>query len=190
MPRTSSASSSSRSSDSEHVPHHYINLKYCMNVLQRREDIATAIRLTNNNRTAYADIILLDHLFQAIRQTEECLLWEKQCARNRITCLLSRKSSDQLHAWIINTNLNIPSRLPIGSPRTPLKTRTPTPLSHSSHSAEPKPICIRQHTRSEIDRINHRQEFLLQNFPEDQPEGSFANPVVVEDDEDDEDEEV
>jgi hypothetical protein len=74
MPRTSSASSSSHSSDSEHVPHRYINLKYCMNVLQRREDIATAIRLTDNNRAAYTDIVLLDHLFQAIRQTEERLL--------------------------------------------------------------------------------------------------------------------
>jgi hypothetical protein len=186
MPHASSASSSSRSSDSEHVPHRYINLKYCMNVLQRWEDIATAIRLTNNNRTAYADIVLLDHLFQAIRQTEEHLLWEKQCARDQITCLLSRKSLDRLHAWIINTNLNLPSDLPIGSPRTPLETRTPTPLSHSSHSAEPKPIRIRQHTRSEIDWINHRREFLLQNFPEDQPEGSFANPVIVEDDEDEE----
>jgi hypothetical protein len=82
MPRASSASSSSCSYDSEHVPHRYINIKYCMNALQRREDITTAIRLTNNNRTAYADIVLLDHLFQAIRQTEECLLWEKQCARD------------------------------------------------------------------------------------------------------------
>jgi hypothetical protein len=186
MPRASSASSSSRSYDSKHVPHRYINIKYCMNALQRQEDIATAIRLTNNNRTAYADIVLLDHLFQAIRQTEEHLLWEKQCARDRITRLLSRKSSDQLHAWIINMNLNTPFDLPIGSPQTPLETRTPTPLSHSSHSAKPKPIRIRQHTRSEIDQINHRREFLLQNFPEDQPEGSFANPVVVEDDEDEE----
>jgi hypothetical protein len=83
-------------------------------------------------------------------------------------------------------NLNTLFDLPIGSPRTPLETRTPTPLSHSSHSAEPKPIRIRQHTRSEIDQINHRREFLLQHFPEDQPEGSFANPVVVEDDEDEE----
>jgi hypothetical protein len=82
MPRASSTSSSSRSYDSEHVPHCYINIKYCMNALQRREDIATAIRLTNNNRTAYADIVLLDHLFQAIRQTEEHLLWEKQCTRD------------------------------------------------------------------------------------------------------------
>jgi hypothetical protein len=60
---------------------------------------------------------------------------------------------------------------------------TPFPISHSSHSAEPKPVHIQQHTRSEIDRINHQWEFLLQNFPEDQPEGSFANPVIVEDDE-------
>jgi hypothetical protein len=48
-------------------------------------------------------------------------------------------------------NLDIPSRLPIRSPHTPPKTRTPTPDTHSSHSAEPKPVHIRQHTKSEID---------------------------------------
>jgi hypothetical protein len=37
-----------------------------------------------------------------------------------------------------------------------------------------------------MDQINHCQEFLLQNFFEDQPEGSFANPVIVEDNEDEE----
>jgi hypothetical protein len=186
MPQTSQISSTSSSSlssrcsyNSKHVPHWYINLKYCINTLQQREDIATAIQLTNNDRTAYTDIVLLDHLFQAIQQTKEHLHWEKQCTKDRIIQLLSKKSSDRLHAWIINTNLNISSQFPIGSLRTPLETHTPSPVSHSSHSAEPKPICIRQHTRSKIDQINHRWEFLLQNFPEDQPEGLFANPVQM-----------
>jgi hypothetical protein len=44
-------------------------------------------------------------------------------------------------------------------------------------------IC--QHTQSEINEINHRQEYLIQNFPEDQPTGSFANPFTIEDDDDD-----
>jgi hypothetical protein len=155
-----------------------------MNVLHRREDIATTILLTNNDCTAYTKILLLDHLFQTIQQTEQWLEWEKQCARDRITCLLSRKSSDQLHTWIINTNLDIPFRLSIGSPHTPPKAHTPTPETHSSHSAKPKPIQIYQHTRSKINCINHRQEFLVQNFPEDQPMGSFANPIVIEDSDD------
>jgi hypothetical protein len=38
--------------------------------------------------------------------------------------------------------------------------------------------------KSEVDRINHRREILLQNFLEDQPEGSFANPIVIEDNND------
>jgi hypothetical protein len=185
MPWTSSALSSLPSShcsfDSEHVSHRYINLKYCMKALQRWEDIATAIQLTNNNRTAYTNILLLNHLFQAIRQTEERLQWEKQCARYRIICLLSRKLSDRLHAWIVNTNLNISSQLPVGFQTTPLKMHTPFPVSYSSHSVEPKPIHVRQHTHSEIDRINHHREFLLQNFPEDQSEGTFTNPILVED---------
>jgi hypothetical protein len=159
MPRTSSTPSSLLSSrcsfDSEHIPHRYINLKYCMNTLQRQENIATAIRLTNNNRTTYTDILLLDHLFQAIRQTEECLQWEKQCARYQIIRLLSRKLLDRLHTWIINTKLNVSSQLLVGSPSTPLEMHTPSPISHFSHSAEPKPIRIRQHTRSKIDHINH-----------------------------------
>jgi hypothetical protein len=35
--------------------------------------------------------------------------------------------------------------------------------------------------KSEIDQINQRREFLLQNFPEDQPVGLFANPILIED---------
>jgi hypothetical protein len=157
-----------------------------MNALSRREDIAIAIRLTNNKRAAFVKILFLDHLFQTIQQTEHQLEQEKQRAQDRISQLLSRKTSDRLYAWIINMNLDIPSRLPIGSPHTLPETRTPTPDTHSSQSAVPKPIWICQHTRSEIDRINHRREVLMENFPEDQPVGSFANPILIEDDGDEE----
>jgi hypothetical protein len=94
MPRALSASSSHCSFNSEHVPHRYINLKYCMNALQQREDIITTIRLTNHDRTAYTEILLLNHLFQSIQQTEQRLQWEKQCARYHIIHLLSRKLLD------------------------------------------------------------------------------------------------
>jgi hypothetical protein len=153
-----------------------------MNAFLQPEDIATAIRLTNNERSAFTEIICLDHLFQTIRQTEQQLEREKQCARDQILCLLSKKSSDRLYAWIINTNLDLPSRLPIGSPHTPPETHTPSPVSHSSHSAIPKPTQICQHTKSKINQINHCREFLMQSFPEDQLEGTFANPITIEDD--------
>jgi hypothetical protein len=78
MPRTSAMSSSRRSVSSEHVPHRYINLEYCMNALSRQEDIATAIQLTNNKRAAFIKILFLNHLFQTIRQTECQLEQEKQ----------------------------------------------------------------------------------------------------------------
>jgi hypothetical protein len=147
-----------------------------------------AINLTNNDQTAFTEIVFLNYLFQTIRQKERQLERERQLACDRITRLLSRKSSDQLYQWIINTNLNISSRLPIRSPRTPLETHTPSSISHSSHSPEPKPIRIRQHTQSEIDRINHCREFLLQNFPEDHSKGTFANPILIEDNDNDDDE--
>jgi hypothetical protein len=153
-----------------------------MNALQQREDIATAIHLTNNKRSTFIEILFLDHPFQTIWQTERQLEQEKQQAWDRISQLLSRKSSNRLYAWIINMNLNILSHLPIGSPHTPPKTWMPTQDTHSSHSAILKPICICQHTKSEIDWINHRREVLMQNFPEDQPVGSFANPILIEDD--------
>jgi hypothetical protein len=35
--------------------------------------------------------------------------------------------------------------------------------------------------KSKVDRINHRREILL-NFLKDQLEESFANPIVIEDD--------
>jgi hypothetical protein len=182
MPQTStSAASSSRCShDSEHFPYRYIDLDYCMKALCQRADIAMAINLTNNDRTAFTEIVFLDYLFQTIQQKERQLEKEKQLAWDRITRLLSKKSSDQLYQWIINTNLDLPSHLPIGSPHTPPETHTPSSISHSSHSPEPKPVRIRQHTRSEIDRINHCWEYLLQNFPEDHSEGTFANPILIE----------
>jgi hypothetical protein len=107
MPRTSATSSSHCSVSSEHVPHQYINLEYCMNTLSRREDIVTAIQLTNNKRAAFVKILFLNHLFQTIQQTEHQLEQEKQRARDRISQLLSKKTSDQLYAWIINTNPDI-----------------------------------------------------------------------------------
>jgi hypothetical protein len=78
MPCTSATSSSRCSVSSEQVPHQYINLEYCMNALSRQEDMATAIRLTNNEHTAFIKILFLNHLFQTIQQTERQLKQEKQ----------------------------------------------------------------------------------------------------------------
>jgi hypothetical protein len=191
MPRTSptSAASSSHSShNSEHFPYRYVDLENVMRVFSRRENITTAINLVDNNQTAFAEITFLDYLIQNIRRSEIRLEKDKQLARAQITRLLTKKSSDKLYQWIINSNLDTPFHLPIGSPHTPPETHTPSSISHLSYSPEPKPIRIRRHTQSEIDCINTRQEFLSQNFPEDYPKGTFANPNLVEDeDEDDND---
>jgi hypothetical protein len=56
-----------------------------MNALLRWEDIATAIRLTNNKHAAFIEILFLDHLFQTIRQTERQLEQKKQQARDWIS---------------------------------------------------------------------------------------------------------
>jgi hypothetical protein len=133
---------------------------------------------------AFTEIAFLDYLFQNIRRKEIQLEKDKRLARARIVRLLSKKSSNKLYQWIINSNIDIPFHLPIESPHTPPETHTPSSISHSSHSPDPKPIRIRQHTRSEIDEINYRREFLMQNFLEDQPAGSFANPFIIEDDDD------
>jgi hypothetical protein len=87
-----------------------------------------------------------------------------------------------LYQWIINSNIDTPFHLPIGSPHTPPETHTPSSISHSSHSPDLKPIWIRQHTQSEIDEINHHREFLMRNFPEDQLAGLFTNQFTIEDD--------
>jgi hypothetical protein len=49
-----------------------------MNALSRQEDIATAIRLTNNKRATFIEILFLDYLFQTIYQTKCQLEQEKQ----------------------------------------------------------------------------------------------------------------
>jgi hypothetical protein len=191
MPRTSptSAASSSHSSrNSKHFPYRYVDLENVMQVFSRRENITTVINLVNNNQTAFAEITFLNYLLQNIRQSEIRLEKDKQLARARITRLLTKKSSNKLYQWIINSNLDMPFHLPIGSPHTPPETHTPSSISHLSYSPEPKPIRIRRHTQSEINRINTRREFLSQNFPEDYPKGTFANPILVEDDNDNDNE--
>jgi hypothetical protein len=181
---TSAASSSHSSRNSEHFPYRYVDLENVMQVFSRRENITTAINLVDNNQTAFAEIAFLDYLLQNIQRSEIRLEKDKRLARARITRLLSKKSSDKLYQWIINSNLDTPFHLPIGSPHTPPEMHTPSLISHSSHSPDPKPVQIRQHTQSEIDEINYCREFLMQNFPEDQPAGSFANPFTIEDDDD------
>jgi hypothetical protein len=191
MPRISpasttyAASSSHSSNNSEHFPHHYIDLKNFINIFSRRENVTTAINLTNNSRTSFMEIAFLDYLFQNIRQNEMQLEKDRRLARARIAKLLSKKSSEKLYQWIVNSTIDPLLHLPIGSPHTPPETHTPTTVSHSSHSPEPKPIHIRQHTQDEIDEINRRREFLMHHFPEDQPAGSFANPITIEDYNDD-----
>jgi hypothetical protein len=192
MPRTSptssvyAASSSHSSNNFEHFPHRYVDLENFINIFSRRENVTTAINLTNNSRTSFTEIAFLDYLFQNIRRNEMRLEKDRRLAQARIAKLLSKKSSDKLYQWIVNSNIDPLLHLPIGSPHTPPETHTPTTISHSSHSPVPKPVRIRQHTRSEIDTINRRREFLIHHFPEDQPAGTFANPITIEDDNDDE----
>jgi hypothetical protein len=182
---TSAVSSSHLSRNSENFPYRYVDLENVMQVFSQRENVATAINLVDNNPTAFTEIAFLDYLIQNIRRSEIRLEKDKRLARARIARLLSKKSSDNLYQWIINSNLDTPFHLPIGSPHTPPETHTPSSISHLSNSPEPKPMRIRQHTQNEINEINHRREFLIQNFPEDQPAGSFANPFTIEDDDDD-----
>jgi hypothetical protein len=147
MPRTSSASTTSSShcsNDSEHFPYRYVDLEHVMNTFSRQENVATAINLAHNDRTAFTEIAFLNYLFQNIRRKEIQLEKDKRLARARIVRLLSKKSSDKLYQWIINSNIDTPFHLPIGSPHTPPETHTPSSISYSSHSPDPKPIQIRQ----------------------------------------------
>jgi hypothetical protein len=96
MPRTShtsatSAASSSHSSrNSEHFPYRYVDLENVMQVFSRRENIATAINLVNNDPTAFTEIAFLDYLLQNIQRSEIRLEKDKRLARARITRLLTK----------------------------------------------------------------------------------------------------
>jgi hypothetical protein len=152
MPRVSpisttyAASSSHSSNNSEYFPHCYVNLENLVNIFSRRENVTTAINLTNNDRTSFTKIAFLDYLFQNIRRNKMRLEKDRRLARAHIARLLSQQSSDKLYQWIINSSINLLLHLPIGSPHTPPETHTPTTVSHSSHSPKPKPVRIRQHT--------------------------------------------
>jgi hypothetical protein len=68
MPRTSafSTSSSRCSNDSEHFPYRYVDLEHVMDTFSLQENVATAINLADNDRTAFTEIAFLDYLFQNI----------------------------------------------------------------------------------------------------------------------------
>jgi hypothetical protein len=73
MPRTpptsatSAASSSHFSRNSEHFSYQYVNLENVIEIFSRRENVATAINLVDNNQTAFTEIAFLDYLLQNIR---------------------------------------------------------------------------------------------------------------------------
>jgi hypothetical protein len=73
MPRTpltsaTSATSSSHSShNSECFPHRYVDLENVIQVFSRQENVATAINLVKNDKTAFTEIAFLDYLIQNIR---------------------------------------------------------------------------------------------------------------------------
>jgi hypothetical protein len=144
MPQTSAPSTSSSrcSNDSEHFLYRYVNLEHIMDTFSLRENVAMAINLADNDWTAFTEIAFLDYLFQNIRQKKKQLEKDRQLARARIARLLSKKSSNKLYQWIINSNIDTPFHLPIGSPHTPPETHTPSLIPHSSHSPEPKPVRI------------------------------------------------
>jgi hypothetical protein len=84
MPRTSSASTTSSfhcSNDSEHFPYRYVDLEHVMDTFSRRENVAMAINLAHNDRTAFTEIAFLDYLFQNIRREEIQLEKNKRLAR-------------------------------------------------------------------------------------------------------------
>jgi hypothetical protein len=76
MPRVSPASttyaaaSSHSSNNSEYFPHRYVDLENIINIFSRRENVTTAINLTDNDRTSFTKIAFLNYLFQNIRQNE------------------------------------------------------------------------------------------------------------------------
>jgi hypothetical protein len=83
MPRTSALTTSSShcSNDSEHFPYCYVDLEHVMDTFSRRENVATAINLAHNDRTAFTEIAFLNYLFQNIRRKERQLEKDKRLAR-------------------------------------------------------------------------------------------------------------
>jgi hypothetical protein len=156
MPQTSSASatSSSRcSNNSEHFPYRYVNLEHVMDAFSQRENIATAINLTHNNRTAFTEIAFLNYLFQNIRRKEIQLEKDRRLARARIVRLLSKNLPTNCINGSSTLTLILPFIFQLDH-HIPLQRHTSS-ISHSSHSPEPKPVKICQHTCSEINEINH-----------------------------------
>jgi hypothetical protein len=119
MPRSDHPSQYSipRYSPTYHYPDRHLDLELCMEVLQQREDFATAINLLGNTRDGLNDIVFLDYLFQTIKQSERALENQKRFARDRISRMLAKRSSTQFYRWMVRNGTGI--EIPLGSEHTP-----------------------------------------------------------------------
>jgi hypothetical protein len=139
MPRTpltstTSASSSHSSNNSEHFPYRYVDLEKVINIFSQRENVATAINLANNDRTAFTEIAFLNYLIQNIRRKEIQLEKDKRLARARIARLY-RKS---LLISCINgslTQTSIPLSIFQSDHLIPVTTLIPNEYRQSSNSS-------------------------------------------------------
>jgi hypothetical protein len=82
MPQTSAPSTSSShcSNDSEHFPYRYVDLEHVIDTFSLRENVATAINLADNDRTAFTEMVFLKNLFQNIRRKERQLEKDRRLA--------------------------------------------------------------------------------------------------------------
>jgi len=161
-----------------------------MQVLDLREDFATAVNLLGNERETFSEILLLDYCFRTIKSMETALANQKDFAEEVIARLLAKKSADRFYDWVKNRGIR--DDIPVGSDHTPPNLTTPS--SSKNNSPRPRPqetTTLPQFPFKEEQSIHSPPRTVKKpRFPSLTasetmgPPGTPGNPIIVEDSDD------
>jgi len=101
-----------------------------MQVLDLREDFATAVNLLGNERETFSEILLLDYCFRTIKSMETAVANQKDFAEEVLARLLAKKSADQFYHWVKNRGIR--DDVPVGSDHTPPDSTTSSSSSRNN----------------------------------------------------------
>jgi hypothetical protein len=169
MPRSpnSSQSTSRRYSPTFHYTDRTLPLYLCEQVLDRREDFATAINLLGNERETFSEIILLDYCLRTIKGMEATLANHRNFTEEVIARLVAKKSSDRFYEWVRNRGMR--DNIPVGSDHTPPDS-SDTPATDQSSQNEPLPI---------PSRPRPQETTILPRFPLEEELSDYTPPPTI-----------
>ena len=189
VPHYSATSSSPHYSPSHHFAGHYITPESFADAVSQRDHLAQAVALLEGDPVSFAKFVFLDYLCRDLRKIRQNLLDQEHIARQWLIRFFQRRSTEQLYDWMLNRKYARQQVIP-GSDHTPPDSSSSSSSRHSSQSRPlPIPPCLSwtppirirtSLTDTEAQQCQWRREFLEEEFPEEQLEGTHEIPIIIE----------